>query len=79
MVIKLSYIGFKATLKIEENQMATVVELEKVVSKQKEDISLLKRRLGELRDEISLVNNNVQDMQRKVQSDLKRLNSRLAQ
>ena len=42
IVIKLSYIGFKAALKIEENQMATVVELEKVVSKQKEEISLLK-------------------------------------
>ena len=78
-MIKLSYIGFKAALNIEENQMATVVELEKVVSKQNEDISLLKRRVGELRDEISLVNNNVENMQRKLQSDLKRLDSRITQ
>ena len=57
--------------------MATVTELEKVVNKQNKDLSFLKKRMGELKDEITMVNTNLKNMQEKVQSDLKRFNSRM--
>ena len=57
--------------------MATITELEKIINKQNEELSSLKKRLGSLKDEIGLVNNNLKNMQEKVQFDLQRLSSRI--